>query len=378
MKVNYRPITILSFLGKLFTAILNSRLNDYLEDLLSENQAGFRKHYSTLDHIFSMHSLIELLKSQKKKIFCCFVDFSSAFDSVWRIGLWKKILEHNIDGKVFKVIFNMYHGIKSCVSLMECSPFSSSAGVRQGENLSPILFNMYLDDLENFLLQSQTNGIGLDIINDEITHFSRLIVLFYADDTVILANTEQELQNSLNIFNSYCEQWKLQVNLNKTKVVIFGARKTDSFKFTLGNNDIEITDRYKYLGIFFSQSRSFLNARKHIAEQAKKAMRLLFCRINNLHLPIDLQLKLFDQTVMPILTYGSEIFGFENLDLLEKIHTHFLKKITKCRRSTPSYILYAELGRFPIEIIIKSRIIGYWNRIILGKHTKILYILYQA
>ena len=69
---NYRPITILSCLGKLFTAILNGRLNDYLEDLLSENQAGFRKHYSTLDHIFSMHSLIELLKSQKKKLFCCF------------------------------------------------------------------------------------------------------------------------------------------------------------------------------------------------------------------------------------------------------------------------------------------------------------------
>ena len=128
---NYRPITILSCLGKLFTTILNGRLNGYLGDLLSENQAGFRKHYSTLDNIFSMHALTELLKSQKKKLFCCFVDFSSASDSVWRIGLWKKILEHNIDGKVFKVIFNMYHGIKSYVSLMgERSPFySSSAAV---------------------------------------------------------------------------------------------------------------------------------------------------------------------------------------------------------------------------------------------------------
>ena len=116
---------------------------------------------------------------------------------------------------------------------------------------------MYLDDLENFLLQSQTNGIGLDIINGEITHFSRLIVLLYADDTVILANTEQELQNSVNLFNSYCEQWKLQVYLNKTKVVIFGARKTDSFKFTLGTNDIEISGRYKYLGIFFHNQEAF-------------------------------------------------------------------------------------------------------------------------
>ena len=150
-----------------------------------------------------------------------------------------------------------------------------------------------------------------------MTHFSRLIVLLYADDTVILDNTEQELQNSLNLSNSYCE-WKLQVNLNKTKVVIFGARKTDSFKMTLDNNDIKIPGRNKYLGIFLSQSRSFLNARKHIAEQAKKATHLLFCRINNMHLPIDLQLKLFYQTIMPILTYGSEIFGFENLDLLKK------------------------------------------------------------
>ena len=64
---NYRPITILSCLGKLFTSILNGRLNDYLEDSILENQAGFRKNYSTLDHIFSMHAFIELLKSQKKK-----------------------------------------------------------------------------------------------------------------------------------------------------------------------------------------------------------------------------------------------------------------------------------------------------------------------
>ena len=83
---NYRPITILSCLGKLFTSILNNRLNDYLEEnmLLEENQAGIRKLYSTLDHIFSLYSLIEILKCKKQKIFCCFIDFSSVFDSVWR------------------------------------------------------------------------------------------------------------------------------------------------------------------------------------------------------------------------------------------------------------------------------------------------------
>ena len=91
---NYRPITLLSCLGKLFTSIINERLNLFLNEnnILLENQAGFRKNYSTNDHIFVLYSLIEILKQRKKKLYCAFIDFSKAFDSVWRIGLWKKML----------------------------------------------------------------------------------------------------------------------------------------------------------------------------------------------------------------------------------------------------------------------------------------------
>ena len=128
----------------------------------------------------------------------------------------------------------------------------------------------------------------------------------------------------------------------------------------------------------FSSTGNFLNARKYIAEQARKAMHLLFMRINNLSLPLDLQLKLFDHTVLPMLCYGSEIWGFENLKLIANIHNEFLRKITKVRNSTPMYMLYAELGRYPIEITIKCRMIGFWNRIITGKQGKLSFILYQT
>jgi hypothetical protein len=100
-------------------------------------------------------------------------------------------------------------------------------------------------------------------------------------------------------------------------------------------------------------------------------------KINNLDLPIDLQLKLFDHTILPILTFGSEIWGFETLNDIEKVHNEFLRKITKSRNSTPLYMLYAELGRHPISISIKSRMIGFWNRLILGKHSKLSYQLYD-
>ena len=116
---NYRPITILSCLGKLFTAILNNRLNIFLEDnaILMQNQAGFRKDYSCSDHIFTLNCLMQALKKRKRKLFCHFIDFSKAFDKVWRNGLWYKLLSCNIKCKISKVIYNMYQSIKSCVSV---------------------------------------------------------------------------------------------------------------------------------------------------------------------------------------------------------------------------------------------------------------------
>lgn len=379
---NYRPITVLSCLSKLFTSVLNNRLTKFLDtfDALNENQAGFRKGYSTLDHIFSLNALVELFKSQKKKVYCAFIDFSRAFDSVWRIGLWKKLLESSVNGKMLRLIHNMYEGIKSCISIQgDNSPFfACECGVRQGENLSPLLFALYLNDLEAFLLHKNLSGITIDINDDEFFIYMRLFTLLYADDTALMADSPFELQNCLNAFFSYCKAWKLDINTSKTKIVIFGARKIPNIDFKIGNDIIEIVDKYKYLGVLFSQSGSFLNARKLIVQQAKKAMVLLFTRINNLELPLDLQIKLFDNTVIPILTYASEIWGYENLDIIEKVHNDFLRKITHARKSTPLYMLHGELGRFPLEIIVKTRMIGFWNRLMHGKETKLSFLLYQC
>ena len=144
---NYRPITILSCLGKVFTSVLNSRLTHFLDSngIILENQAGFRKGYATTDHIFVLNSLIEIIKARKQKLFCAFIDFSQAFDSIWRVGLWRKLLFNSVDGKFFRIVTSMYNNIKFCVkSNNETSSFfASQCGVRQGENLSPMLFALH-------------------------------------------------------------------------------------------------------------------------------------------------------------------------------------------------------------------------------------------
>ena len=226
---NYRPITLLSCMGKLFTAVLNERLTQFLEDndLLKPNQAGFRNYYATTDHIFALYSLIELLKHEKKKLYCCFEDFSKAFDSVWRAGLWSKLLKTDINGNFLRILQNMYLNIKSCVSVDgNDSPFFfSNRGVRQGDNISPVLFSLFLNDLEDYFEAERCEGIPVECMTDRMYFFMQIYVLLYADDTVIMGKNSEDLQDNLNIFSQYCSDWKLDVNKSKTKIVIFGAQK---------------------------------------------------------------------------------------------------------------------------------------------------------
>ena len=159
--------------------------------------------------------------------------------------------------------------------------------------------------------------------------------------------------------------------------MIFGTRQDQRFNFKLGGHKIDICTDFKYLDVIFSRNRHFHQTKKHNVEQARKAMHVLFKRIRNLDIPIDLQLYLFDHVILPIALYGCEIWGFENSQIIENLHNDFLRQIINLRKSTPIYMLHAELGRHPIQINIKSRTIGFWLSIVNGKESKLSKLLYS-
>ena len=179
MPENYRPITLLSCLGKLFTSIINNRLTAFAEkyEKISHSQAGFRKLFSTIDNLFVIQSLIEMTKSSKKKLYCAFIDFKQAFDNVWRNGLWSKLINNEINGKCLILIQNMYNSIKSRVSTNEVMSafFPCCKGVRQGENLSPLLFSLYLNDLEHFFLVNGASGIDCEANDESMYAFVKIL-----------------------------------------------------------------------------------------------------------------------------------------------------------------------------------------------------------
>ena len=106
-------------------------------------------------------------------------------------------------------------------------------------------------------------------------------------------------------------------------------------------------------------------------------MHVLFIRIRNLDIPIALQLYLFDHVILPIALYGCEIWGFENCQIIKNLRNDVLRQIINLRKSTPIYMLHEELGRHPIQINIKSRMIGLWLSIVNGKESKLSKLLYS-
>ena len=103
--------------------------------------------------------------------------------------------------------------------------------------------------------------------------------------------------------------------------------------------------------------------------QANKALYALYRKIRNLAIPIDLQLKLFDSLITPILVYSSEVWGFENKQGIEKMHLQYCKRILNLRSSTPKFMVYGEIGRFPVKIIIKLRMATFWNKMLCNNNT---------
>ena len=314
------------------------------------------------------------------KLFCLFIDYKKAFDTVWREGLWYKLSKSGIKGKVFNLIKNMYDDIKSCVSYQQEKSdfFVSHKGVRQGENLSPLLFALYVNDLEEYLLNNNCACLKFD--DDWLDVYLKVLVLMYADDTVILAESEQGIKNALKTLDNYCREWKLEVNSSKTKVVVFGRGRThvEGYDFRFNGETVETVIEYKYLGVLFNYNGKFRKSQLECVQSASRAMYCLIGKSRKFDLPIDLQIELFHVMVLPIMLYGCEVWGYSVIREVEILYMKYLKYILGVHKNTCKDIVYGELGVYPVDIVIKTRMLSYWTRLITGKQSKLAYIMYQS
>ena len=264
----------------------------------------------------------------------------------------------------------MYNNIKSKVMTSEgiSDSFECLVDVSQGENLSPFLFSIFLNDMESYLSSQGINGVSYERVIDGLRIYVKIFILLYADDTVIFCDSAAELQEALNAFKVYCDTWKLKIHTGKTKIMIIGkGRRTNGPDFKIGDDLLEQVDEYKYLGLYLSRTGSNIKTKQYLADQATKAMFSLLRKIKKFTLPFDIQIDLFEKCVKPILLYGCEIWGFGNIDVLERVQLKFYKYIFQLKKATPNYMIYGEIGILPLIVDIKTRTVSYWARIINNK-----------
>ena len=197
---NYRGISLISCLGKLYLSMWNNRIMEHMETRLAEEQGGFRAGRGTMEQILALNEALLRQRRAGKTTYCFFIDFRKAFDTVWHAGLWQRLWDEGIRGKAWRILRSLYSNLESSVLVEgEASQFSTlEQGVRQGCPLSPALFNCYINDLVKRLKEK---GYGVGVGNKDLT------ALLYADDIVVMADSAQKLQELINEVDSFCTKY---------------------------------------------------------------------------------------------------------------------------------------------------------------------------
>lgn len=303
------------------------------------------------------------------------MDLSKAFDFINRDILWYKLIKLGVRGKLLDIIKSMYVNVKSRVKHGKelSDEFECYLGVRQSECLSPFLFSIYLNDIEDEFYLNGSRGVAINSV--------KLFLLLYADDFTIFSETPEGLQDGLNLLRDYCKRWKLMVNTDKTKVVVFrkGGILPKNMKFYYNDVEIQIVNSFSYLGIVFTPGGSFSNAQSTLAGQAQKAIFKLnsylykFIDISPIHV-----LDLFDKLVLPVLNYGAEVWGFHKANNIERVHLQFCKRLLGVKKTTQNNFIYGELGRISCYTQRLFIIIKYWLKIVNSEENKYIKCIYRT
>ena len=212
---NYRTIALISHASQVMLKILQARLQQYVNRELPDVQVGFRKGRGTRDQIANIHWIMEKARELQKNIYFCFLDYAKAFDSVDHNKLWKILKEMRMPDHLICLLRNLYAGQEATVRTGHGTTdwFQIGKGVRQGCILSPCLFNLYA---EYIMRHAGLDGAqaGIKIAGRNINN------LRYADDTTLMAESEEELKSLL--MKEESEKVGLKLNIQKTKIMASG------------------------------------------------------------------------------------------------------------------------------------------------------------
>jgi hypothetical protein len=306
---NYRTISLVTHASKILLEIIRRRLKPHVEMNLSEEQAGFRPGRSTVEQIFVWRQLAErYIEAQHGELVNVFIDFKKAFDRVWHAGMLRVLQHYNIPRKLTALIQNLYSQAVSAVRIgTDISDwFQQTVGVRQGCVLSPDLFNLFLEHVLGEALEAYQGGA--------LVHGRHVSNLRFADDIDLMGENQQEAQDILQDVHRSSQQYGLEINKDKTKVMLV-AKESHDVTINLDNQKLEQVTHFKYLGTEVTDQNSCSTDIRCRTAQALATASNLRIIWRNPRISLKTKLRLLDCLVIPIALYGCETWTLNKTDL---------------------------------------------------------------
>ena len=371
----YRGIALLSIVYKLFTSVINMRLVKFLEnnDLLREEQNGFRKARSCADHAYVLNTIIRNRLLNNQPTYVAFLDAEKAFDRIDRTLLLYKLQTCGINGNIYEILKSIYAETTCCIKINEMLTdwFNTESGVLQGDTLSPTLFNIFVNDL---ILD--VNSLDKGIYFGE----NRVTILLYADDIAVMSDSAENLQIILDKIFSWSRKNMIKFNEKKSNVVHFRKKFQEKtlFTFKLGDANINIVNEYKYLGLILNEFQDYNVTAKVLADAANRALGAIINKyLSNNGLGYYTYTRLFNSGVCPILDYCSEVWGFKNFSQIDNIQHKAIQIFLGVHRFAPIAAISGDMGWTQCQTRRHVCMIRMYNRIVNMNDHRLPRIVYE-
>ncbi|GFS65288.1 RNA-directed DNA polymerase from mobile element jockey [Trichonephila clavipes] len=320
---NYRPISLLCSLSKVYEFVLLRRLNQHCaaSNMIIPQQCGFRPKCSTVHQLLRVTELIHSGFAKHEATGILFLDIAKAFDKIWHDGLLIKLIRLDFLAPLIKSIhsFLSHRSFRVRVDRILSSPRPIRSGLPQGSLSSPLLFTLYVNDIPQ-------------------TDSSHLVM--FADDTVVISQNKRfsvvisNLQHYISLLELWLNDWKIKVNASKSACLMFTRRyqlPVGLTPVTIFGQPVPWVNVAKYLGLFLDAKLTFAY---HIEQTRKKAiavhamLKMLISRRSKL--AIRHKVLLYKSIIRPVMCYGSQIVGSAGMCHHKKLHTltnSFLRQI---------------------------------------------------
>jgi Reverse transcriptase (RNA-dependent DNA polymerase) len=359
-------------------------LTDWSEALrkISDLQGGFRPGRGTIEQIFTLHEITAMRSERGQSTMLAFLDCRRAYDRCWRAGLADRMWSLGIKGRMWSMIQDMLASVSRQVVIdgEKSEPFNIDIGVPQGAVLSPLLYSIFIQGLSDMLI---SEGFGLAVCGTKVP------VLLYADDIVLLAEDADELQAMLDAVSRYAVQWQFRFNPKKCNVVVVTTSRADKKAFddtvwSFADGSIAVTREYKYLGAEIGKiGRGQWNSCLHrIQKRASDKMNQLLHAAGGKHpLQFETSIHLYKTLVRPVMEYADAVWAAMSsntaLNELESLQCKFGRSLLRCPGAAGEFVR-AELGMCTMRSRVHTSAMRFYGKLCNMDPRRLTFKLFRA